>query len=447
MAFHSRRSPVFRRARVFVGSPRNWRARLVFWAGALAIGLVSAAFARASDRAFELFSAATSGGDWHRFIPLVLTPATFVLSAWLAFRFFPGSQGSGIPQAMAANMLRGDYEGHGYLSLRTAIGKLVLTVIGLAGGAAIGREGPTVQIGAALMSLTGRVAGAAQERGLILAGSAAGIAAAFNAPLAGIVFAIEELSGSYQSRTTGLILMAVIIAGLAAIAANGPYAYFGVSYEVAHLPGDLPLVLACGIFGGVLGGLFSRAVIAITRRLRRIKALTPVLRAVAIAFAAGTIVAILGVMTGGMTFGTSYAQARAGVEGQGLPYYFFPAKLAATLASTVSGVPGGLFAPSLSVGAGMGSVIGALLGSSPGLAAVLGMAGYFAGVVQAPLTAFVIILEMTGNHQIVVPLMATAAIAHGISRLISAEPLYHALSRLWIADALRRKRAEQAVQP
>ncbi len=418
-----------------------WRTRLVFWAGALAIGLVSAAFAEAADAAFGVFRSVTGGDGWQRFVPLVLTPATFVVCALLAQRYFHGSQGSGIPQAIAARALRGEDDSHGYLALRTVAGKFLLTIVGLAGGASIGREGPTVQIGAALMMLTGRIGGLAHQRGLILAGSAAGIAAAFNTPLAGIVFAIEEMSGSYHARATGLILSAVIIAGLASVAATGPYAYFGISDAVVRLPHDLPLVVACGVLGGALGGIFSKLVLGLTRRIRRMRRFTPPLRLALIAGAAGLIVAVLGILTGGMTFGTSYDQARSAIEGQPLPAYFFPAKFAATLFSTISGVPGGLFAPSLSVGAGLGSTIGMVLGSDAGLAALLGMAGYFAGVVQAPMTAFVIILEMTGNHQVMVPIMAAAVIGHGMSRLVSPEPLYHALSRLWLADALRRRRA------
>lgn len=117
-----------------------------------------------------------------------------------------------------------------------------------------------------------------------------------------------------------------------------------------------------------------------------------------------------------------------------------------TLVSSVAGIPGGLFAPSLSVGAGLGSTLGFAFGADVGLAAMFGMAGYFAGVVQAPMTAFVIILEMTGNHDNVIPLMAASMLGYGTARLISPEPLYHALSRLFIADALRRQRAEAAAQ-
>ncbi len=145
---------------------------------------------------------------------------------------------------------------------------------------------------------------------------------------------------------------------------------------------------------------------------------------------------------GGLTFGTGYSQARSAIEGTPLPWYFFGAKLAAGVLSTVSGIPGGLFAPSLAVGAGVGSTLGLLFGSSIGTASLLGMAGYFAGVVQAPMTAFVIILEMTGNHDNVIALMLASMLGYGTARIVSHEPLYHALSRIFIAEAIRRHRAE-----
>ena len=120
------------------------------------------------------------------------------------------------------------------------------------------------------------------------------------------------------------------------------------------------------------------------------------------------------------------------------------AKFVAGVVTGISGIPGGIFAPSLAVGAGLGSALGLLFGSSAGIAALLGMAGYFAGVVQAPMTAFVIILEMTGNHDNVIALMCASMLGYGTARMISHEPLYHALSRVYIADAIRRKRAETA---
>lgn len=435
-------SRILRRSRSLVVARRYWRQRLVFWLGALAIGVASAGFARLADEAQRLFSLIAGRQDGLRFLPLLITPLGFGLCAFVAARFVPGSQGSGIPQAIAARHLREDAERSGFLSLRIAVGKIVTTVLGLLCGASIGREGPTVQVGASIMLQAARWGGMVQARGLILAGSAAGIAAAFNTPLAGIVFAIEEMSRTYQARTNGIVLSAVIIAGLASLAIVGNYTYFGFTSATAELRRDWLLVLCCGVLGGAFGACFSAAMISLTRRIRRWRAATPLKRTLAVAVLAGFLVAAIGIVSGGMTFGTGYAEARSAIEGAPLPMSFFIAKFLASLASSVSGIPGGLFAPSLSVGAGLGSALGGLLGAPIGLAAVLGMAGYFSGVVQAPMTAFVIILEMTGNHDNVMALMAVSVLGYGTARLITREPLYHALSRLFIADVLRQRRAQ-----
>ncbi len=231
-----RKSKLLRRSRVFWGSFSLWRPRLIFWCGALAIGVVSVGFAKLADLAQHGFTSMTTAGEWNYLIPLLITPAGFALSAYLAMRFLPNAQGSGIPQAIAARHLKDEEDRGRLLSLRIAFGKILLTVFGLLCGASIGREGPTVQVGASIMLAAGRFGGMAQARGLILAGSAAGIAAAFNTPLAGIVFAIEEMGRTYEARTNGLVLAAVIISGLAALGLSGSYHYFG-STSVAPTSG------------------------------------------------------------------------------------------------------------------------------------------------------------------------------------------------------------------
>ncbi len=446
MARKPARYPMLRRSRAMLTSRRVWQPRLVFWAGAIAIGLISVLFAKLADEAQHLFKLMTGGGGWQWWLPLAITPAGFIACAWLAYSVFPGSQGSGIPQAIAARHLREDEERSRILSLRLVVGKIALTVLGLFSGASIGREGPTVQVGASLMLQAARWGGMAHARGLILAGSAAGIAAAFNTPLAGIVFAIEEMGRAYQARTNGLVLSAVILAGLASLGLLGNYTYFGVTDATASFPGDWPLVIACGVIGGALGAFFSLGALKASRRVRRWLSPDPFKRTLLLAGICGLGVAGIGLLSGGLTFGTGYDQARSAIEGAPLPWLFFVEKFLAGLLSMISGIPGGIFAPSLAIGAGLGSSLGLLFGANIGLAAVLGMAGYFAGVVQAPMTAFVIILEMTGNHDNVIPLMFASMLGYGTARMISREPLYHALSRVFIADALRRKRAEASTQ-
>lgn len=432
---------MFRRSRVVWGSWRMWKPRAVFWAGAVAVGVISVGFAKAADWAQHVFFATTSSGPWAFLLPLIITPVGFVLCAWLAMVVFPNSGGSGIPQAIAARHFHDDEDRSRLLSLKLAFGKIVLTIAGLLSGASIGREGPTVQVGASIMLQAARLGGMAQARGLILAGSAAGIAAAFNTPLAGIVFAIEEMSRTYEARSNGLVLTAVIVSGLASLGLIGSYTYFGTSTVLAQTVSDWGLVVLCGIGGGVFGALFSAAALQVSQRVRRWAHSVPLKRMLMVAGICGLASAILGVATGGATFGTGYEQARAAIEGHATPAFFFIEKLASTFLAMMSGIPGGIFAPSLSVGAGFGSTVASVLGASVGLGAIVGMAGYFAGVVQAPMTAFVIILEMTGNHEAVIPIMAASMLGYVTSRLISAEPLYHGLSRVFIAQVIRARRA------
>jgi len=425
-------------------SSRLWKPRLVFWCGAIAIGLISVGFAQAADIAQDWFKAITHSSEsgWRNWLPLIITPLGFMLCSWIALRYFPCSGGSGIPQAIAARHLTDPEDRSLLLSIKVAFGKILLTIMGLFCGASIGREGPTVQIGASIMLQSARFGGMEQARGLILAGSAAGIAAAFNTPLAGIVFAIEEMGRAYAARTNGLVLSAVILAGLASLGLVGNYNYFGLTTVTVTTHIEWVLVIACGVIGGALGAIFSALALSIAKQTRRLMQKAPLRNSILFAGTCGFIIGIVGIASGGATFGTGYDQARSAVEGLSLPPFYFIEKFLAGLLSMASGIPGGIFAPSLSVGAGLGSTIGLVLGTSASLAAVLGMAGYFAGVVQAPMTAFVIILEMTGNHNNVIPLMCASMLGYGTARLISHEPLYHALSRTFVADVLRQRRAK-----
>lgn len=411
----------------------RWRRRLIFLLGGVGVGIAAVIFARLADLAQLGF--ARLEGHWP-YACLVATPLGFAASIHIARRFFPNSQGSGIPQAIAARQLQDVGARERLVSLRIAIGKVLLTVLGLLCGASVGREGPTVQVGASLMFAVGRVSPRRQP-GLILAGASAGVAAAFNTPLAGIVFGIEEMGRSFESRTNGLAIAAVIAAGITSLAIVGDYLYFGTtSVAISNAAGWLA-VPAMGVAGGLLGGLFSRGVILFSRGLpggigRWIK-VHPVL----FALFCGFLVSLCGLASGGSVFGTGYAQARGLLEGSGsAPESFGVWKLAATFISAVSGVPGGIFSPCLATGAGLGFLASPLFAGVPLAALVLlGMVSYFAGVVQAPLTAFVIVTEMTGDHAMIVPLMAAAFIAQACSRLVCHDGIYHALAQRYRREA------------
>jgi H+/Cl- antiporter ClcA len=424
----------WRRTRAALVSPLLWRRRSVFLLGSVAVGVAAIAFAKGADLAQAGFRDLAARWPWS---PLILTPLGFAVIAWMTRTWFDGAQGSGIPQAIAARRSKDEAHRAGLMSARVTLGKVVFTMLGLAAGASSGREGPTVQVGAAIMFAIGRFAGIGRQPGLILAGAAAGVAAAFNTPLAGIVFAIEEMAKAFERRMNVLVIAAVAIAGLTSLALIGDYNYFGqVSTRLSDLSGWIA-VAVCGVVCGACGGLFSRGVIAVGAArqgwLARMKR-SPL----GFAAACGFVVALLGIATSGFANGTAYAETRHVLETGALqPLWYAPAKLLATLLSSVSGIPGGLFSPSLSVGAAFGSILDHVLpGADPQAVALLAMAGYFAGVVQSPLTAFVIVLEMTSDKAMAMPLMAAALLGAGAARLVCPEPLYHALSYNY--DAPRR---------
>lgn len=420
-------SRYLRRLRHIYLSSKIWRRRLVFWVGALLTGYVAVAFAEAANEAQALFRRISAVSP---FLPLVLTPAVLALSAWTARRYFPGSEGSGIPQTIAARHHRdGDLRSR-LLSLKVAAGKVLLCLLGLFGGASIGREGPTVQVGAAIMLGIAKASGLGREPGLILAGSAAGVAAAFNTPLAGIVFAIEEMSRAYEQRISSLVLIAVVLAGIASLSVFGYQTYFGVSTAALGPARDWIVVVVAGGLCGAIGASFSRLVVLAMRMLPTMFGGHVKSHPVTFAAICGLLLAIIGLAAGGTTYGTGYEQARIALAGNlPEPWQFAPLKLAATLISSICGIPGGLFAPSLSVGAGLGAGIAQWFPATPvGAVVLLCMVGYFAGVVQAPMTAFVIVMEMSGDQAMLIPLMASAVIAYGVSRSIMPVPLYHALA-------------------
>lgn len=408
---------------------QRWMQRTTLWVGGIGVALLAILFAQTTQWAFALFQRVLA---WNSFTAFILAPAGLALVAAITLKVIPGAQGSGIPQTIASLRLNPEQR-KSVLSLPIALSKIVLTSIGLAVGASVGREGPSVQVGASLMARLGtlfRLDGSVTERNMILAGGAAGIAAAFNTPLAGVVFAIEELFRGYEARTSGTVLTAVILAGITSLAIVGNSPYFGrfeVSLEIGRAWVAVGIL---GISGGLFGGLFSRLLIAasqhglpgaVGRLARR--------RPIVFAASCGLIIALIGLISGNITYGTGYGEAHALLNGETLPLYFFPLKILATIFSYLSGIPGGLFSPSLSAGAGLGSVISHYLPDVPATACILlGMAAYFTGVVQSPITAAVIVMEMTDNQQLFVPLLATSFIAFGASRIVCPHPLYKALA-------------------
>lgn len=417
-------------------SPHAWRIGIALWGGALTVGLAATLFAIAADRANEIFQHGIGISSWLAF---VLCPLGLMLVSWLTRHWFPGTEGSGIPQALASlevgnhNPLRSKV-----LSIRIAIGKMLLTLLGLCSGASIGREGPTVHVGSSIMFALGRRLENPPhylERALILGGGAAGVSAAFNTPIAGIVFAIEELSRSFEEKTNGIVIAAVILSGVTAQMVLGNYSYFGHSSAAMTHWTDWLAIPLCGVICGAMGGLFSQILISGSQWIAPIRKSRPMM----IAAGCGLAIATLGYLSGNHTYGTGYHEASQIITtGQtdsfGYPFY----KFLATVVSYLSGIPGGIFAPSLAAGAGVGADLSHFIPNiSPEVLIMLGMVGYFVGVVQTPLTGFIIVVEMTDNHSLLLPLMATSFIAFGVSRLVCPEPIYQALAHPFLSTAKR----------
>lgn len=416
---------------------QNWRDRAIVLAYAALTGAVVVAFTLLAETAASGFSAVraeTVAGPW---LALAWTPLLTLAVLWWTRRFAPGAAGSGIPQVVHALDDDADpAEQRRLVSPAVSLHKVGLVSAGLLAGLSIGREGPTVQVGAGIMAHARRWLSPRSRidtHDLMVAGAAAGIAAAFNTPLGGIVFALEQLTRRRGIVHSTLVIAAIVLAGLVAVSAFGSETYFG-RLRVQSLTWSLlgPGLLVA-LASGVAGGLFARLLIASARgagdRLGLWRAQHPFRFAAACAFA----VALIGLVTAGQTAGAGYAPTRALLDGQGdMPGLYTLLKFCATWLSAWTGVPAGVFAPSLAIGAGLGHDVATLTGVGAEAAIpliALGMVGFLSASTQGPITAFIIVMEMVAGQSMVLSLMACSMVAAGVSRVISP-PLYVELSDL-----------------
>ncbi|HEV2622099.1 MAG TPA: chloride channel protein [Frateuria sp.] len=428
-------------------APHQWKRRIALWSGAVLVALTAILFAKASTWAYHLFLHILTYGVW---IPLILTPAVFGLLSWATAGRMRATRGSGIPQAIATLHVEDEHFRQTMLALPVAAGKMLLTLIALAAGGSIGREGPTVHVGAGLFYSFARRFGFSDPKAasrFILAGGAAGIAAAFNTPLAGVVFAIEELAGTFEHRFSGLLLTAVIVGGVVSLGIMGNYAYFGTVQASLPLGHAWLAVLLCGVVCGLFGGLFARLILLSRRgplaQIGALRARWPV----AFATGCGLVLAVLGVLFHGSVYGTGYDQARAIVQQAAVTpgESFGLAKLAANVVSYWAGIPGGIFSPALAVGAGLGQNIAHFLPGVPAAAVVLlGMSAYLSGVTGAPLTSAVIAMELTANQAMIIPVMAACLLARAAASLLSPTPVYKDFAERLVQEFERQQVAHRA---
>jgi len=367
------------------------------------------------------------GAPWRR---LMFPVAGSLGIGYLLYRFFPNARGSGVPQTKAALFAR-----DGRITLRTVLGKFFCTSATLASGIPLGREGPSVQVGAGIGSVLGRALGLSTEqvKNLIPVGAAAAIAAAFNTPLAAVVFALEEIMGDLNAPMMGGVVLASATAWVVLRLSLGDHPLFTVPQYHLVSSSEFAVYAVLGVAGGVVSAAFSWLLLNQRARFLRFPQWTVWFQPV-----------VGGLLVGGMgwfvpqVLGVGYGFVGDALNGRmafHLMILLLVLKLFAITTSYASGNAGGIFGPSLFLGAMLGGVVGTaahhlfpLATATPGAYALVGMGAVFAGVVRTPMTSVLIIFEMTQDYAVIVPLMIANMVSLFVASLLQHEPIYEALA-------------------
>ncbi len=394
--------------------------------GAL-VGAIVVAFILLTERfGARLYPA--GGAAWRR----LLVPVTGSLGmGYLLYRFFPDARGSGVPQTKAALFAR-----EGRITLGTVFGKFFCTSATLASGIPLGREGPAVQVGAGLASVLGRKLGLRPEKvkALLPVGAAAAIAAAFNTPLAAVLFALEEVVGDLHAPVLGSVVLASATswAMLRLLLGNDPL--FQVPQYQLVSPLEFVVYAVLGVAGGLLSVVFTKLLLGMRERFLRFPRKTVWLQPLA----GGLMVGMMGWFAP-QVLGVGYKHVGEALNGGmalRLMVLLLILKLLAVTTSYASGNAGGIFGPSLFIGAMLGGIVGNVAHgllptyvATPGVYALVGMGTAFAGIVRAPMTSVVMIFEITRDYAVIVPLMISNLVSFFISSRLQRQPIYEVLAR------------------
>ena len=448
------------------GSARSWRSRLGYWndgdallqyedkilllltliIGAV-VGLVVAAFIYVTeDLGARMYPA--GGAAWRR---VLIPTGGALLTGYLLSRFFPNARGSGIPQTKAALFLR-----DGYISIRTVLGKFGCCSASLASGIALGREGPSVQVGAGIASVLGRRLGLGPSkiRQLIPVGAAAALAAAFNTPVSAVLFTLEEVMGDLHAPVLGSIVLGSATSWVTLHLLLGDEPLFHVpSYQLVN-PIEFITYALLGIAGGLVSVAFVKLLLAIRKYCmgmpRWTEWLQPAMGGLAVGLMGWFVPDVLGV---------GYGHVSEALNGQmtlEVMALLVVLKLLATTSCYGTGNAGGIFGPSLFIGAMLGGAVGTVahqllpdFTGGVGAYALVGMGALFAGIVRVPLTSVIMIFEMTRDYSIIVPLMIANLISFYISYRLQEEPIYEALQHqdgLHLPSGLRYRQGQLIVR-
>ena len=367
------------------------------------------------------------GQAWRR----VLIPVLGALvTGLLLFFSFPDARGSGIPQTKAALYARG-----GKITLRTVFGKFFCSSTALASGIALGREGPSVQIGAGIASVLGRTLGLPREKiqSLVVVGAAAALSAAFNTPIAAVLFALEEVVGNLHAPVLGSIVLGSATSWLVLRLMLGDEPLFHVpEYQVVH-PVEFAIYALLGVIGGLVSVVFVKTLLKMREWFlslpRSTRWVQPVAGGLVVGVSSLAVPAVLGV-------GYGYVNdALNGTMAIQIMALLVVLKLIAVTTSYSSGNAGGIFGPSLFIGAMVGGTVGYVanaiapeLTASPGAYALVGMGTAFAGILRVPMTSVIMIFEITHDYAIIVPVMISNLISFFVSYRLQRQPIYEALA-------------------
>src|SRR6267154_1786634 len=367
------------------------------------------------------------GAVWRR---LLVPIAGSLGTGYLLYRYFPDARGSGVPQTKAALYAR-----EGRISLRTVLGKFFCTSATLASGIPLGREGPAVQVGAGIASVLGRRIGLRPDKvkALIPVGAAAAIAAAFNTPLAAVLFTLEEVVGDLHAPVLGSVVLASATswAMLRLLLGNNPL--FQVpQYQLIH-PGEFGIYAVLGVAGGFVSVAFVKLLVWMRARFLRFPNKTVWFQPVA----GGLTIGLMGWFVP-QILGVGYKHVGEVLNGRfalKLMILLLVLKLFAVAISYASGNAGGIFGPSLFMGAMLGGIVGTVAQhflpgyvGSPGAYALVGMGTAFAGIIRAPMTSVVMIFEITRDYAVIVPLMISNLVSFFISARFQKQPIYEVLA-------------------
>jgi CIC family chloride channel protein len=428
-----------------------WRARLqredqVFLVLTLVIGaltgLTVVAFILLTERlGMRLYP--VGGAPWRR----MMFPVVGSLGiGYLLFRYFPDARGSGVPQTKAALFAR-----EGCITLRTVLGKFFCTSATLASGIPLGREGPSVQVGAGIASVLGRRLGLSPEKvkALVPVGAAAAIAAAFNTPLAAVLFSLEEIVGDLHAPVLGAVVLASATSWVVLRLLLGNSPLFKVpQYQLVH-PLELVIYAVLGVAGGLVSAAFTKLLLGMRERFLRFPKTTVWFQPVV----GGLFVGFLGLFVP-QVLGVGYGYVGDVLNGRmalSLMLLLVVLKILAVTTSYASGNAGGIFGPALFIGAMLGGAVGTVAHhmlpaytAAPGAYALVGMGAVFAGIVRAPMTSVLMIFEMTQDYAVIVPLMISNLVSLFISSRLQEQPIYEGLA---VQDGIHLPKAEARQRP